>query len=218
MPRIASDLKVRLSETRRTQILEAAARVFARKGFDRATIRDVARAARLSEGSIYNYFRSKEDLLVHIPHYLVRPALEPYLPPGAPAESVEEIERRLRIMAAGMVERIRENAWFLKVFLSALPRLSPAARERYVSLLPLYAAEKVEHLLADGIASGLLRADLDPVIASRAFAGMLVFFVVMQEVLLEKKIFPQDYGTIAGQAVRLVLYGASDAARRASPS
>lgn len=49
---------------RRTQILDAAAKVFAEKGFARATTKEIAAAADVSEGTIYNYFDSKEDLLI----------------------------------------------------------------------------------------------------------------------------------------------------------
>ena len=45
-----------LVAARREQILGAATRVFADKGFSRATTREVARAAGVSEGTIYNYF------------------------------------------------------------------------------------------------------------------------------------------------------------------
>ena len=51
---------------RREQILEAATRVFAEKGFRRATTRDVARTAGVSEGTIYNYFKNKDALLMAI--------------------------------------------------------------------------------------------------------------------------------------------------------
>ena len=51
---------------RRAQILESAARVFAEKGFHRATTKEIAEAADVSEGTIYNYFDSKEDLLIGI--------------------------------------------------------------------------------------------------------------------------------------------------------
>jgi AcrR family transcriptional regulator len=47
---------------RRRQILSAAKRVFARKGFQATTIADVAKAARLSYGAVYWYFGSKDDL------------------------------------------------------------------------------------------------------------------------------------------------------------
>ena len=51
---------------RRAQILDGAARVFARKGFHAATTREIADAADVSEGTIYNYFDSKDDLLIQI--------------------------------------------------------------------------------------------------------------------------------------------------------
>ncbi len=49
---------------RRTQILDAAAQVFAEKGFARATTKEIAAAADVSEGTIYNYFASKDELLL----------------------------------------------------------------------------------------------------------------------------------------------------------
>jgi TetR/AcrR family transcriptional regulator, fatty acid metabolism regulator protein len=49
---------------RRTQILEAATRVFAEKGYHRATTKDIAAAADLAEGTIYLYFKNKADLLI----------------------------------------------------------------------------------------------------------------------------------------------------------
>jgi TetR/AcrR family fatty acid metabolism transcriptional regulator len=51
---------------RREQIVEAATRVFAQKGFSRATTREVARVAGVSEGTIYNYFEDKGALLTAI--------------------------------------------------------------------------------------------------------------------------------------------------------
>jgi len=49
----------KLIEERRNQILDAAARLFARKRYRGATIREIAREAGAAEGSIYNYFDSK---------------------------------------------------------------------------------------------------------------------------------------------------------------
>lgn len=55
-----------MARARRGQILEAATRVFAEKGFRRATTREVAREAGVSEGTIYNYFEGKDALLMAI--------------------------------------------------------------------------------------------------------------------------------------------------------
>ncbi len=51
---------------RREQILEAAANLFAEKGYHRTTTKDIAEAADVSEGSLYNYFETKDDLLFGI--------------------------------------------------------------------------------------------------------------------------------------------------------
>jgi AcrR family transcriptional regulator len=50
-------------QERRALIAEAAARVFREKGFHGATIRDVGEAAGLTQGTLYNYIRSKDDIL-----------------------------------------------------------------------------------------------------------------------------------------------------------
>ncbi|MBZ0303064.1 MAG: TetR/AcrR family transcriptional regulator [Anaerolineae bacterium] len=55
-----------LIRARRDQILDAATAVFADKGFQRATIHDIAQAAGVADGTIYNYFENKPALLLGI--------------------------------------------------------------------------------------------------------------------------------------------------------
>ncbi len=52
-----------LVEERRDQLITAAVQVFKQKGFHEATIRDIGRAAGMTQGTIYNYVTSKEDIL-----------------------------------------------------------------------------------------------------------------------------------------------------------
>ncbi len=54
--------KERERERRRQQIMLAARRVFSNKGFNRATMEDIAREAELSPGTLYLYFKNKEEL------------------------------------------------------------------------------------------------------------------------------------------------------------
>ncbi len=54
----------KLSDLRREQILEAAIKVFSEKGFQVAKMQEVANAAGVSNGTVYNYFRSKDELLL----------------------------------------------------------------------------------------------------------------------------------------------------------
>jgi AcrR family transcriptional regulator len=59
-------LAERVAAVRRDHILDAATRVFAARGFNVATVRDVARAAGVADGTIYNYFENKDALLFGI--------------------------------------------------------------------------------------------------------------------------------------------------------
>ncbi len=60
----------KLVDKRRKQIIEAAIKLFARKGFHSATMRELSRAAKISHGNIYDYFGSKEDIFAMIHGYL----------------------------------------------------------------------------------------------------------------------------------------------------
>ena len=51
---------------RKAQILYAAAQVFSRQGYERATTREIADIADVSEGTLYNYFNSKRELLIGV--------------------------------------------------------------------------------------------------------------------------------------------------------
>ena len=66
----------RLKEQREAQILDAAARVFAKNGYARATTREIAAEAGVSEGTIYNYFDSKRDLLIAMSSRMALESLE----------------------------------------------------------------------------------------------------------------------------------------------
>ena len=54
--------KEREKERRRQQIIVAAKKIFSEQGFNKATMEDIAREAELSPGTIYLYFKNKEDL------------------------------------------------------------------------------------------------------------------------------------------------------------
>src|SRR5919199_85562 len=137
MPRITPRARRALTEKRRAEILSAAARVFARKGFERATIADVAGEAGVAEGSIYNYFRSKNDLLVSIPRQFVQPAAELLRaePGGNAALPPEE---RLRLIAEHMATVVQQNVELLRVLISSLPTMNRATQAKYMEQVPLF--------------------------------------------------------------------------------
>ncbi|HID38817.1 MAG TPA: TetR/AcrR family transcriptional regulator [Calditrichaeota bacterium] len=61
-----AERRQREKERRRNEIIDAAEKVFSSKGFDRATMDDVAEQAELSKGTLYLYFKNKEELYLAV--------------------------------------------------------------------------------------------------------------------------------------------------------
>ena len=55
-----------LTERRKTQIAEAAVKVFVKKGYEGSTTKEIAKKARVSEGTIFRYFKTKKDILLYV--------------------------------------------------------------------------------------------------------------------------------------------------------
>jgi AcrR family transcriptional regulator len=209
MPKITPAARRVLAEQRKTQILTAAAHVFAAKGFERATISDIARQARISEGSIYNYFKNKSDLLVSIPRHVVEPPVEFVnastkmvgdAGKGAPDQMLTEIARNL-------VSTIRQNAPVFRILVSALPRMKQSTREKYLEQVVLYATGALEHYFQDQIKQGVFRKECRPRILARAFVGMFFPFIMVREVLEIEEDAAWDYDQVIAEAVWLFLRG-----------
>jgi AcrR family transcriptional regulator len=73
-------IRQQLTTARKNQILAAAADVFAEKGFDLTTTKEIAKRAGISEGTIYNYFASKTDLLLGIFERMKAIVIQEHLP------------------------------------------------------------------------------------------------------------------------------------------
>jgi AcrR family transcriptional regulator len=67
-------ITVQAKAENRCRILEAAKNLFARDGYDRTTTRDVARAAGIATGTLFNYFPSKEQIVAALAHDAVAAA------------------------------------------------------------------------------------------------------------------------------------------------
>lgn len=80
-----------IREQRKKAILEAALTVFAQRGYMASTIDQVAAAAEISKGLVYNYFNSKEDLLKEIFNYIMQETDELWILPedATPAEKLK---------------------------------------------------------------------------------------------------------------------------------
>jgi TetR/AcrR family transcriptional regulator, transcriptional repressor of aconitase len=91
-------------EQRRRQILQAAQRCFARKGFDQTTMQDIFRESGLSAGAVYRYFKSKDDLVQAIASGLYERLAASIEEPltGDPVPGIEQIVGRVAMALQDM--------------------------------------------------------------------------------------------------------------------
>lgn len=199
------------AETRRERtegILAAAARLFVERGYDRATLREVAGEAGVSTGAVYAHYRTKEDLLVEICRRQAeaqegalrealnffslqdggfekafRAALAPFL-----ALPAEEARRREMVNLLFWYESVRD------------PKLGALVRGAMVSWQEALAGRVREEQGA-----GRLRGDLDP----KAFATILFalpFGLQLYELLsgegVDREAFVRDAGALLQSGTR----------------
>jgi len=154
---------------KREAILKAATQVFARNGFFQSQVADVARAAGVAAGTVYLYFRSKDDLLVSLFERTMREAIAEG---RAALESVADPRERLTCIAQLHLERLGRDRDLAVVFQVEL-RQSTKFMERFSSTFLRDYLGLIRDTLALGQATGQFRQDINPTIAAKIFFGAL---------------------------------------------
>ncbi len=154
---------------KRDAILRAATDVFAERGFFNAQVADIARAAGVAAGTVYLYFRSKDDLLISIFERSMRDAL---VEVRAMVDAERDPAARLRRFARLHLERLGRDRNLAIVFQVEL-RQSTKFMERFSATLLRDYLGLIREAIADGQRAGALRADLKATAAAKMFFGAL---------------------------------------------
>jgi TetR/AcrR family fatty acid metabolism transcriptional regulator len=154
---------------KREAILRAATQVFARNGFFQSQVADVAREAGIAAGTVYLYFRSKDDLLVSLFERTMRDAIDEG---RAALADVADPRDRLTRIARLHLERLGRDRDLAVVFQVEL-RQSTKFMERFSSTYLRDYLGQIRDTIALGQASGHFRADINPTIAAKIFFGAL---------------------------------------------
>jgi len=195
----------RKPDERPAQIVDAALEVFSRRGFRTATMDEVAVRAGITKGTIYNYFRSKEDLFIAMVRAKVQEAVD-LLPEMSikPFEDPEALTRRLGMAFMEVLTRpgvVKVIPLVLAEF-QHLPKLQAVYWEELLPQANLGLAQTLEL----GMHLGIVKR-LDPVIAARCLFGMFIVFVLTQEVLGAKQVTPMDPGAMVDTIVSIFFRG-----------
>jgi TetR/AcrR family fatty acid metabolism transcriptional regulator len=191
---------------KRQRILEAATHVFARKGYFAARVSDIAKKAGVADGTIYLYFRNKEDILVRLFDQVMSEHVEEAreavrVLPSAPERLLAVAERHLAVLgenrdlAAVFQVELRQSTRFMERFTASWLR-------DYFALL--------DEVLEEGQRDGSLRTDVNRKLAAKVLFGALDETVTSW--LLSEKRYPLKDS--AAPVVDLFLRGAAAAAGR----
>ena len=128
---MAVGLRERKKRQTRQQIFEAARRLFAERGFEAVTVAEVARAADVSEVTVFNYFPTKEDLFYGGMQFFEEQLLEAVRTRPRGETPVKALKRKLLESTAGITSRERfESIVHAAKAMGGSPSL--AAREREI--------------------------------------------------------------------------------------
>ena len=158
------------AELRRDEILDAAERVFAEKGYHEAGIADIAADLGIGHGTFYRYFRNKHDIAATVLERVVARVAEAGLVEDPEASTtVEEYRAQTVRMLERMFGLIDEDPMLMRFF-HAQSLVVDA--ERMYAALDAY-AQFSERFLTNGVRRGFLRADLDVKVTAQALIGII---------------------------------------------
>jgi AcrR family transcriptional regulator len=181
-------------ESRRQQIIDGALHVFASKGFEKATNKDIAAASGIgSPGLIYHYFKDKSDLFQQV--------IEQRLPVLQLLTKTEEMMTKspreaLTLFATSFLQVVDNpgSIALAKLMLGESIR-RPKVAEMLNSIGPSRGFAFLTRYLKKQMDAGVLR-QMDPGAAARCFLGPLIAFVITREV------FPQpDTQTLSSETM-----------------
>src|ERR687891_694875 len=144
-------------------ILRAAIDTFAARGFFNAQVADVARAAGVAAGTVYLYFRGKDDLLVSI---FERTMTEAIAEGRDTLDSITDPVERLREIARLHLGRLGRDRCLAIVFQIEL-RQSTKFMERFSSTQLREYLGIIRDVIADGQADGAFRRSVNPTLAAK---------------------------------------------------
>ncbi|MBW2029177.1 MAG: TetR/AcrR family transcriptional regulator [Deltaproteobacteria bacterium] len=151
------------------RIINAATRIFARKGFFHAKISDIAREAQVADGTIYLYFQNKDDILISLFEEQMKRVLK-----GMKEElrDVKDPLKRLERFALYHLRLVKDNKDIAEIIQVELRQSSKFMKEykntQFIEYLNL-----IEDIIRDGQEKNVFREDIVPGIAKRAFFGAL---------------------------------------------
>ncbi len=182
------------------KIIQAATKVFAEKGFYNSKVADVAKEAQVADGTIYLYFKNKDDLLISI----FEDSMDSFT--SAVQQKMDEAQdptEKLRQFITLHLALVRENQDTAQVLQIELRQSSKFMKEYAASKFKDY-LEIISKILEEGQEKGVFKKGINPLIVKRAIFGA-IDEMALEWVLMKKKKYSME--EVADQLCTMFIEG-----------
>ncbi len=168
------------SKKRKQQILSAAEKVFAENGYQETTISAIAKEAKISDATIYEYFSNKEELLFSIPADRIQQGLETGI-----YKYIYGAGNKLRTYLAITLGTYQANPQWASVVMLILKQNRNFLKTDTYQMFRESTRTLIK-IIEEGIASGEFRSDIDPYLVRSLILGFIEHTVI-RSLLIERK-------------------------------
>jgi TetR/AcrR family fatty acid metabolism transcriptional regulator len=148
------------------QILEAAVKVFARQGFHQSTVAQIAKEAGVADGTIYLYFKNKDDILVQFFNYKTKQVFDSFRTEVARADSSLD---KLRYLIRRHLQEFQRNREMAVVYQVETHQNSRLAEPQIREMSKMY-RDLISEIVEQGQQEGTIRRDL--------YVGLVKRFII----------------------------------------
>ena len=194
-------------EIRREEILATALRLFAEKGYNATSMRDLAGAVGLTEGALYKHFAGKQELFEASIERVI--GMRDQVMTQALQFEIQDIRSVLVFLGTAVLRFLSEGEgqYVFRVFVQDSHQITStdgvSVRERFAQGLTI-----LMQVFDSAQRQGIIRSDINCEYAARQFGGTLMAAVVMQRIVGLDSIRPLDYDDFVGHFVDNFLRGA----------
>jgi len=182
------------------RIIQAAVKIFARKGFYNAKIAEIAREAQVADGTIYLYFQNKDDILINLFEVKMDLILQNMREKLALEKNPLKKVQIFALQHLKMMENSKELSEVIQVEMRQSSKfMKEYKNEKFFEYLRIFS-----DIVEQGQIEGVFRPDIIPGIAKRAFFGALDEMSRYWVLSAKKK---YDVETAAKEISRLFLEG-----------
>jgi len=186
---------------KREAILRAGVKVFAEKGYFNSKVADVARVAGIADGTVYLYFKSKDEIL----HSIFDQAMEKFISEGrSELAKIGSPVDRLKKVAELHLKRLGDDRDLAIVFQVELRGSTKFMEEFSAAGFHEY-LEVIRKTIEEGQKAGIFRNDIKPIVCAKVLYGALDEMVTNW--ILSKRSYPLE--PMADEVLKIFLKGVS---------